>query len=166
MPGLRPGQSGHPSGRPRSAAGLREVLVAKFGTDAAVLVQRLEVIATGRSLTSPAPRLGAESGSCSRTAKCWWEPRMAINLDARGSFSSQPIPVRTYNVAMSSRGQLKRSRSSDSDGGTWSGDAAEQAGDAAETGASDGASQMIRAVRPQADCGRTRDKPCRREGVD
>jgi len=49
VPRFRPGQSGNPSGRPKSAAGLRELLLAEYGDDAGVLVQRLERISTGRN---------------------------------------------------------------------------------------------------------------------
>ena len=47
---------GNPGGRPRSAAGLRELLEEKYGDDAAVLVGRLEKISTGRT-----PRLALEA---------------------------------------------------------------------------------------------------------
>jgi len=50
------GTSGNPGGRPRSAAGLRELLEEKYGDDAAVLVGRLEKISTGRT-----PRLALEA---------------------------------------------------------------------------------------------------------
>ena len=46
MPKFRPGQSGNPSGRPRSAAGLRESLIDKYGADAGVLVERPEKLST------------------------------------------------------------------------------------------------------------------------
>jgi len=44
-----PGQSGNPSGRPKSARGLRELLIAQYGPDAGVLVQRLEALSTNRN---------------------------------------------------------------------------------------------------------------------
>ena len=50
MPRFRPGQSGNPSGRPKSATGLRELLVAQYGPDAGVLVERLEKLSTGKNL--------------------------------------------------------------------------------------------------------------------
>jgi len=34
MPRFRPCVSGHPSGRPKSAAGLRELLIREYGIDA------------------------------------------------------------------------------------------------------------------------------------
>lgn len=49
MPRFRPGQSGNPSGRPKSAAGLRELLEHKYGSDAAVLVGRLERLSNSRN---------------------------------------------------------------------------------------------------------------------
>jgi hypothetical protein len=50
MPKFRPGQSGNPSGRPKSSAGLRELLIEKYGPDAGVLVGRLEKLSIGRNL--------------------------------------------------------------------------------------------------------------------
>lgn len=56
MPRFQPGQSGNPSGRPKSAAGLRELLLDQYGDNAEVLVQRLEKVSTGRN-----PRLALEA---------------------------------------------------------------------------------------------------------
>jgi hypothetical protein len=50
MPKFRPGQSGNLSGRPNSAAGLRERLVSEYGADAGVLAARLENFSKGRNL--------------------------------------------------------------------------------------------------------------------
>ena len=46
---FQPGRSGNPSGRPKSAAGLRQYLEEKYGSDAGVLVERLEGLATSRN---------------------------------------------------------------------------------------------------------------------
>ena len=50
------GKSGNPSGRPRSAVGLRELLEDRYGSNAAVLVGRLEKLSVGRT-----PRLALEA---------------------------------------------------------------------------------------------------------
>jgi hypothetical protein len=46
--GFKPGQSGNPSGRPKSAANLRDLLKRKYGEDGKVLVERLEAFSAGR----------------------------------------------------------------------------------------------------------------------
>jgi len=53
---FQPGRSGNPSGRPKSAAGLRQYLEDKYGSDAGVLVERLEGLATSRN-----PRVAFEA---------------------------------------------------------------------------------------------------------
>ena len=44
MPRFEKGQSGNPKGRPKAARGLRAALVAKYGDDGSVLVERLEAL--------------------------------------------------------------------------------------------------------------------------
>ena len=53
---FQPGRSGNPSGRPKSAAGLRQYLEEKYGSDAGVLVERMEALATNRN-----PRVAFEA---------------------------------------------------------------------------------------------------------
>lgn len=49
MPKFRPGQSGNPHGRPKSATGLRELLILEFGPDAGGLVGQLKVLSRSKN---------------------------------------------------------------------------------------------------------------------
>lgn len=50
MPKFQAGRSGNPSGRPRSAVGLRAVLLERYGDNAEVLVDRLEAFSRSKNL--------------------------------------------------------------------------------------------------------------------
>jgi hypothetical protein len=71
---FKPGVSGNPGGRPKSAAGLRELLEDKYGDDASVLVGRLEKISTGRT-----PRLALEATKLLLSYHCG-TPAQAIDV--------------------------------------------------------------------------------------
>jgi hypothetical protein len=99
MPRFRPGQSGNPTGRPRSAAGLRELLTTQYGSDAAVLVQRLEKLSTGRN-----PRLALEATRL-LMSYCCGKPEQ--NLDVSGTFQhAQLVPVATDRLARMTNEEL------------------------------------------------------------
>ena len=49
MAKFKPGQSGNPNGRPKTAKSLRALLIKKYGEDAGVLVDRLEALSVNRN---------------------------------------------------------------------------------------------------------------------
>lgn len=48
MAKFKPGQSGNPNGRPKTAKNLRALLIKKYGEDAHLLIERMEELANGR----------------------------------------------------------------------------------------------------------------------
>lgn len=77
MPKFKPGQSGNPSGRPKSAAGLRELLLNHYGANAEVLVQRLEKLSTGRN-----SRLALDATRLLLSYACG-KPEQAVEVSGR-----------------------------------------------------------------------------------
>jgi hypothetical protein len=59
MPKFQKGVSGNPKGRPPAARGLRAALVARYGGDGAVLIERLEVLSKLRGRGNARIRLAA-----------------------------------------------------------------------------------------------------------
>ena len=77
MPRFSPGQSGNPSGRPKSAAGLRALLAQKYGADARALVDRLEAMSAGRN-----PRYALQATQLLLAYACG-KPEQAVALSGQ-----------------------------------------------------------------------------------
>lgn len=86
MPKFRPGQSGNPTGRPRSATGLRELLIREFGPDAGGLVQYLKVLMRSKNQRVA---LGAVQTALSYHAG---PPQHSISLDVTATARREVTP--------------------------------------------------------------------------
>lgn len=86
MPQFRPGQSGNPSGRPRSAQGLKALLEARYGHDGEQLVGRLETLTHSKN-----PRVALEAVRLLMAYLCG-PPERTLHLDVT-RLATELMPV-------------------------------------------------------------------------
>jgi hypothetical protein len=86
MPKFRPGQSGNPLGRPKSASGLRELLIREFGPDAGGLVDQLKALSHSKNqrvaLAAVQTLLGYHAGP----------PQHSISVDVQATTTRRLTP--------------------------------------------------------------------------